>query len=44
MDTEDNRKKIFQRAKGFTVPVVCFKNKGREPVPVVRVHIRDLKD
>ena len=44
MNTEDNRKKIFQKVKGFTVPIVCFRHKGLNPIPVVRMHIRDLKD
>ena len=34
--------KLYDKAKKFTVPVLCFKNKAPEPLPVVEIKIVDL--
>lgn len=39
LNTEANRNKIYERAKRFTVPIVCYKNKEPDPYPVVRMAI-----
>ena len=45
-DTENpdtiDRPKIYDKAKKFTVPVLCFKNNGAEPLPMIEIDIVDL--
>ena len=42
IDEEARRKAIYKTARKFTVPVLCFKNKDEEPLPVVEIDIEGL--
>ncbi len=39
LNTEANRNKIYEKAKRFTVPVVCYRNEGPDPYRVVSMAI-----
>ena len=43
LSSPSNQGNISEKAKKFTVPVLCFKNKEQEPLPVVEVRIGDLE-
>ncbi len=34
---------VFKKAKMFTVPVLCFKNKGKDPLPLEEIGVDGLK-
>lgn len=36
------REEIYKKARGWTVPVWCFKNKGEVPLPLVEIGIDEL--
>ena len=42
LDSTINKEKIFEKARKFTVPVLCFLNKGEEPLPMVEISIKDI--
>ena len=40
---DNDVEKIFEKARQFTFPVLCFKNKVPEPPPFHEIRIEDLK-
>lgn len=43
LDNSIDRDSIFEKARKFTVPVLCFKNKGKKPLPLEEIGIDGLK-
>ena len=41
-DSTINKEEISEKARKFTVPVLCFLNKGEDPLPVVEISINDI--
>ena len=37
-----DRKEIYKKAQEFTVPVLCFRNKGEDPLPLIEIGIAGL--
>ena len=43
LDIPIDQENIYENARKFTVPILCFKNKGKKPLPLEEIGIDGLK-